>query len=181
MCVEGPNICHRDLEKLEGNGSLGEAWTWSPGESEGPDEPSELPLEGPLCHRDSPAPRSPPGLMTMPQILTTSKHTSQCLAGRILASAGPLLVGEPAGSLPQARLQASRLLGAGPPSPLEWREGLPRAGPPWAGEHAIPASPVPPSQPAVFGWTSPGPYTINTNLQGPESQMTVYCVLQRLK
>ena len=79
MCVEGPNICHRDLEKLEGNGSLGEAWTRSPRESEGPDELSEPPLEGPLCHRDSPAPRSPPGLMTMPQVLTTSKHTSAWL------------------------------------------------------------------------------------------------------
>lgn len=27
MCVEGPDICHRNLEKVEGDGSLRGAWT----------------------------------------------------------------------------------------------------------------------------------------------------------
>lgn len=130
--------------KLEGNGSLGEAWTWSPGESEGLMNLQELPLEGPLCHRDSPAPRSPPGLMTMPQVLTTSKHTSAWLAEFWPVLALCWWVNQLAPCLrPGCRHQgyweqACLLL-------LEWREGLPRAGPPWAESMpSLPAQCLPP-------------------------------------
>lgn len=58
-------------------------------------------------------------------------------------------------------------------------EGPPGAGPPGGWVPALPAQCLLPA--SMFGWTSPGPHTINTNLQGPESQMTIYCVLQRLK